>query len=201
MGWLSTLRAEGERFVERGAIDFAGSGVVHVLGGFAAGMGAFMCGPRFAAFEEETGKAKLIAGHSPSLVGQGNERCHLLLCKCACAHVPCDGCKPTTTTTGTLVLFFGWFGFNGGSTLGMASDGGFLASKVIVNTALAASAGAITAVLMWRVITGIHDQTVMSNGLLGGALHLFSCFLLCICICLLDITLSGSILCRCLRSA
>jgi Amt family ammonium transporter len=50
----------------------------------------------------------------------------------------------------------------------MAGDGGQLASKVILNTALAASAGGVVALMLWKLQTGIHDFTVMCNGVLGG---------------------------------
>ncbi len=80
-GWLSTLP------LGAGVRDFAGSGVVHAVGGLVALAGAWMVGPRTGKFDRH-GKAKPIAGHNLPFVALG-----------------------------TMILFVGWFGFNPGSTL------------------------------------------------------------------------------------
>lgn len=82
-GWLSTLKILGAT----GAKDFSGSGVVHMVGGLAALIGAAMVGPRIGKFNKD-GTPNLIKGHNLPFV-----------------------------VIGTFILFFGWFGFNPGSTL------------------------------------------------------------------------------------
>jgi ammonium transporter, Amt family len=82
-GWLATLSTP--------AVDFAGSGVVHTVGGTAALVGGLMLGPRIGKFGPD-GKARFIPGHSMTLV-----------------------------VLGMLILFLGWFGFNPGSTLAATS--------------------------------------------------------------------------------
>ena len=69
---------------------------------------------------------------------------------------------------GVFILWFGWFGFNPGSTLGMARDGGTCASLVAMNTTLSAAAGAITAMLTIWIIGGKPDLSMTMNGCLAG---------------------------------
>ena len=84
-GWLSQLGSQGPKW-GHGAVDFAGSGVVHAMGGVAAFWGAKIIGPRIGKFDKD-GKARAIPGH----------------------HLP-------MAFLGTFVLLVGWMGFNGGST-------------------------------------------------------------------------------------
>jgi ammonium transporter, Amt family len=116
--------------------DFAGSTIVHLTGGMAALVAAAILGPRIGKYDRKTGKPRAIPGHSMPLAALG-----------------------------TLLLFFGWFGFNGGSVL--ALDGPAL-GIVIVNTALAGTAGALTAGLYTRLSGGKWDVAMMANGILAG---------------------------------
>lgn len=72
---------------------------------------------------------------------------------------------------GTLILWFGWFGFNAGSTLSMSGDGAQLASMVSVNTMIAASAGGLVTFMLRSTFRGknkLYDITAMCNGILAG---------------------------------
>jgi Amt family ammonium transporter len=130
-GWLSTLDIMGTVGVK----DFAGSGVVHAVGGLAAFIGAAMVGPRIGKFNKD-GTPNVIRGHNiPYIV------------------------------IGTFILFFGWFGFNPGSTLA-ATD--LRISVIAVNTFLAAVAGAIVALYWTFVKTGKMDIVMGCNGALAG---------------------------------
>jgi ammonium transporter, Amt family len=118
-------------------IDFAGSGVVHLTGGIAALAGVLAIGPRIGKYDAN-GRAQPIPGHS------------LLL-----------------ATLGVFLLWFGWYGFNGGSTL--AAVGADFAS-VIVTTTLAAAAGAVAAMFTaWAYpVYGRPDPGMTLNGCLAG---------------------------------
>ncbi len=126
-GFLSSL----------GFHDFAGSTVVHSVGGWTALIGAYILGPRVGKYNKD-GSANNIAGHSITL-----------------------------GALGVFILWFGWFGFNPGSTLsGMDSEG---IALIFMTTNLAAAAGAIIAMsLTW--IRGGHkpDVAMALNGALGG---------------------------------
>lgn len=116
--------------------DFAGSTIVHMTGGVAALVGAKILGPRIGKYDATTGKARAIPGHSMPLAALG-----------------------------TLLLFFGWFGFNGGSVLEL--DGELIAA-VVVTTALAGGAGGMTAGIYTRLSGGKWDVAMMANGILAG---------------------------------
>jgi Amt family ammonium transporter len=125
-GWLSSL----------GFADFAGSTVVHALGGFAALVGTMMLGPRIGKFGPD-GKANAIAGHNIPLA-----------------------------SLGVFILWFGWFGFNPGSTLSVGN--GDLIARVALNTNLAAAVGGIFAMLtVWKLF-GKPDLSMAMNGALAG---------------------------------
>ena len=119
-----------------GFADFAGSTIVHLTGGVAGLVGAMFLGPRIGKFDPQTGKARGIPGHSIAL-----------------------------GALGTLLLFFGWFGFNGGSVLELD---GMLIGYVIVTTALAASAGGAAAGFYTRLANGKWDVAMTANGILAG---------------------------------
>jgi ammonium transporter, Amt family len=125
-GWLASL----------GFADFAGSTVVHALGGFAALVGTIMLGPRIGKFGPD-GKANAIAGHNIPLA-----------------------------SLGVFILWFGWFGFNPGSTLSVGN--GDLIARVALNTNLAAAVGGIFAMLaVWKLF-GKPDLSMAMNGALAG---------------------------------
>ncbi|MCB9682485.1 MAG: ammonium transporter [Alphaproteobacteria bacterium] len=110
--------------------DFAGSTIVHSVGGWAALVGAWMLGPRQGRFERG------IHPHSLPLA-----------------------------TIGTLLLWFGWYGFNGGSVL---SADPAATSLVVVNTTLGAAAGLVTCVAVAWVLFRVPDLSMAINGSLAG---------------------------------
>jgi len=132
-GWLSELgRYAG---LGHGAVDFAGSSVVHLQAGVMSLVMVLQIGPRIGKYDSE-GNARPIFGH----------------------HMP-------MVILGTLILAFGWFGFNAGSTLDGVSD---RIGIIVVNTMLASGAAAlVTSVYMWRAY-GRPDPSMMCNGILGG---------------------------------
>ena len=115
-------------------VDFAGSSVVHSTGGWVALAGAWLLGPRIGRFDEN-GKPNELPGHN------------LLL-----------------TTLGVFILWFGWFGFNGGSTL--VADG--RVAGVILNTILSAAAGGLTTLLASQLLAGRAKIEELLHGILGG---------------------------------
>jgi Amt family ammonium transporter len=122
-----------------GYVDFAGSGTVHLCGAAAALAGVLVLGAR---------KGKYGAN------GQINA-------------IP--GCNLPLATLGTLILWLGWFGFNGGSELKVSDVGEANAvSLVFVNTNMAAAGGLIAALLLSRLWFGKADLTMALNGALAG---------------------------------
>ncbi len=137
-GWLQNLgRIAG---LGNGAVDFAGSGPVHMIGGCVGLAGAIVIGPRIGKFNKD-GSANTIPGHNI-----------------------------TIGILGTIILFFGWFGFNPGSSLGFTGAFRNLAIIAAVNTLLAGAAGGCAAMTyMWLVGPSKKPDAGMSvNGLLAG---------------------------------
>jgi Amt family ammonium transporter len=137
-GWLANLgRTMG---FGNGAVDFAGSGAVHTVGGAIALAGAIVLGPRIGRFNKD-GSANAIPGHSLPM-----------------------------GVLGTIILFFGWFGFNAGSALGFTGAFRNLAVLAAVNTLMAGAAGGGTAMLfMWLFGPSKKPDASMSvNGILAG---------------------------------
>ncbi|MCF1752018.1 ammonium transporter [Mariniradius sediminis] len=114
--------------------DFAGSTIVHSVGGWAALVGAFLLGPRLGKYTPTGMKA--IPGHNLPMA-----------------------------TIGVFLLWFGWFGFNGGSVL--TADPGTV-SKVFVTTAIAGAAGAFGALVSSYFKFKTYDITMVLNGILAG---------------------------------
>lgn len=136
-GWLNDY--DGTTMGDFGFTDFAGSTVVHSVGGWAALIGAWILGPRIGKFRAD-GSAQPIPGHSVTL-----------------------------TTLGVFVLWLGWYGFNGGSQLVFKSQGDADAiALVIVTTTLAAAAGALGAMMMTWLRGGKPDLGASLNGVLAG---------------------------------
>lgn len=137
-GWIANLgRTMG---LGNGAVDFAGSGVVHMIGGAVALAGAIVIGPRIGKFNKD-GSANTIPGHNI-----------------------------TIGVLGTIILFFGWFGFNPGSSLGFVGAFRNLAVLAAINTLLAGAAGGVAAMCyMWFIHPLRKPDAAMSvNGLLAG---------------------------------
>lgn len=125
-GWLAELNFA----------DFAGSTVVHAVGGFAALIGTMILKPRIGKYNPD-GSANAISGHSVPLA-----------------------------FLGVLILWFGWFGFNPGSTLGVGD--GSLIGRVAINTNLAAASGAIVALICVLKLFKKADISMIMNGALAG---------------------------------
>ncbi|WP_285907652.1 ammonium transporter [Pseudodesulfovibrio pelocollis] len=123
-GWLEAL----------GFVDFAGSSVVHSVGGWIALAGAMVLGPRLGKYTED-GKARAIPGHNIPLA-----------------------------SLGVFILWFGWFGFNAGSTTTADDTIGMIA----MNTSLAACAGVLGAMAMSWLRFGKPDISMTLNGALAG---------------------------------
>lgn len=125
----------GGWLAELGAWDFAGSGVVYAVGGVSSLVGAKMVGPRKGKFDED-GKPRTIPGHNMGYV-----------------------------VIGTMVLFFGWFGFNPGSTL---SGNDPQIAVIAVNTFLAGITGGLVAYYIQLTRTGKADVAVTCSGIVAG---------------------------------
>jgi Amt family ammonium transporter len=124
-GWLQQL----------GMIDFAGSTVVHSVGGFSALAGAMVLGPRLGKYNKD-GSSNAIPGHNIAL-----------------------------SFLGVFILWFGWFGFNPGSTLSASSPA---IATIAVNTAIAAAAGAFSAMVFVWITYKKPDASMTLNGALAG---------------------------------
>lgn len=147
-GWLSAWGAVDGPILKgdarsNGMIDFAGSGVVHMVGGFAGLVGAIVVGPRAGRFGEATkffprGKPVDMPGHS------------MVLC-----------------SLGVTLLWFGWYGFNAGSTLcGFTCMA--VAAKVAVTTTLAAASASVTTAIVTKVVFGYYDLAKSLNAVIAG---------------------------------
>ncbi len=128
-GWLSRLP------LGMGVLDFAGSGVVHALGGITGLAASLVLGPRYGKFDRD-GRPRVIPGHNIPLAALG-----------------------------VFILWFGWYGFNPGSTF---SAHHLRISIIAVNTTLAASAGCITSMLIILARTKKFDIGMALNGVLAG---------------------------------
>jgi len=119
--------------------DFAGSGIVHMAGAAAALSGVLLLGARKGKYGKN---------------GEIN---------------PIPGANMPLATLGTFILWMGWFGFNGGSQLAMATTGDAnMVGVIFMNTNAAAAAGAIMALIVTKVVWGKADLTMILNGALAG---------------------------------
>lgn len=121
----------------RGFNDFAGSAAVHAMGGFAALAAAIVLGPRLGKYNED-GSSNTIPGHNLPLAA-----------------------------VGAFILWFGWFGFNPGSSLGAVGNWELIGT-VVVNTFLASAAGGIAAMVYTYFAYKKIDITMVINGILAG---------------------------------
>ena len=126
--WLNTA----------GFIDFAGSSVVHAVGGGAALIAAILVGPRIGKYNED-GSVNVIQGHN-MVYG----------------------------ALGVFILWLGWFGFNGGSQLAFGGENTVAVGSVIINTNLAAAIGAFSALVLTWLKYGKPDVSMTLNGALAG---------------------------------
>ena len=135
-GWLSQL---GANFgLGHGYADFAGSGVVHAVGGLTALAVAMIIGPRIGKYNRN-GSPNAIPGHDIMIV-----------------------------LTGCFILAFGWFGFNPGSTLAASGNGALRIGSIAVNTMLAGCTGSFGALIYMWTRYGKPDASMTGNGLLAG---------------------------------
>ena len=121
----------------RGFNDFAGSAAVHAMGGFAALAAAIVLGPRIGKYSKD-GKSNTIPGHNLPLA-----------------------------SVGAFILWFGWFGFNPGSSLGAVGNWELIGS-VVVNTFLASASGGIATMIYTYFTYSKIDITMVINGVLAG---------------------------------
>jgi Amt family ammonium transporter len=130
----------GEGFLNQmGYSDYAGSGTVHLCGAAAALAVVLVLGPR---------KGKYAADGT---------------------SLPMPGSNIPMAALGVWILWLGWFGFNGGSELAVASEGSAIAvSQVFLNTNMAASGGVVAAILLSLILTGKMDVTMAMNGAIAG---------------------------------
>ena len=135
-GWLANLGANFN--LGKGYCDFAGSGVVHAVGGITALALSMMLGPRIGKYTRD-GKSNAILAHDIVIV-----------------------------LTGCFILAFGWFGFNPGSTLGASGNGNLRIGSIAVNTMLAGMAGSFGAMLYMWLRYSKPDASMSGNGLLAG---------------------------------
>ncbi|MBL4746881.1 MAG: ammonium transporter [Flavobacteriaceae bacterium] len=138
-GFLSSLGNQlnetGTTLKEAGFYDFAGSTIVHSVGGWAALIAVYLLGSRIGKFKKN-GKLGVLPGHNIPLA-----------------------------TAGVLILWLGWFGFNGGSVLSAAPGA---TSLVLVTTCLAAASGGLTAFVISYSKYKTYDLSMFLNGILGG---------------------------------
>ncbi len=127
-GWLATF----------GFWDFAGSTVVHSVGGWAALMGAAFLGPRLGKYSSD-GTPNALPAHNMSIA-----------------------------TLGCLILWLGWFGFNPGSTMGISADGGVAAAHIAITTNTAGAFGGVAATITAWLVLGKPDLSMVINGILAG---------------------------------
>lgn len=126
----------GGGFLDKlGFYDFAGSTLVHTVGGWAALVAIIILGPRIGKFDSQ-GKPLIIFGHNIPLA-----------------------------TAGVLILWLGWFGFNGGSVLSANPEA---TSLTLVTTCLAAAAGGVASFVVSTLRYKNYDLTMFLNGILGG---------------------------------
>ena len=118
-----------------GFYDFAGSTLVHSVGGWAALVAIYLLGARIGKFDAN-GKPLAIPGHNLPLA-----------------------------SAGVLILWLGWFGFNGGSVLSADPE---LTSLTLVTTCLAAAAGGVSSAIFSNILYKNYDLTMFMNGVLGG---------------------------------
>lgn len=143
-GWLAQM----------GYADFAGSGVIHAVGGFTGLIAAIFVGPRTGRFK--TGFLNSCLKHDHQLL-EGEEPVTRSM----------DGHSIPFQVMGTIILFVGWLGFNPGSTAAVA-DNMNTAALCAVNTVLGAAGGCVMMLIVGRCCCGYYDVGLACNGMLAG---------------------------------
>lgn len=133
MSRLEFVDADGNGF-----LDFAGSAVVHMIGGFSGLTGAIILGPRIGRFDPVTREPRDMPERNVTLM-----------------------------ILGVGVLWFGWYGFNCGSVYGLSGDGN-LVGKIAVNTTIAAASGGIVSIFMSQIVQKVYNVSMLLNGILAG---------------------------------
>ena len=147
-GFLTLGNPLGKSLMGFGAVDFAGCGPVHMVGGLAGAIGAKIMGPRIGRFDPETGKPIPIPGHSSPLA-----------------------------TLGVFILWVGWIGFNCASILILSNGGGVVAARAGVNTILSSSTAALSALFYAHILSrdSEYDLGMALNGALAGLVSITGC--------------------------
>jgi len=128
----------GNQEESNGLLDFGGSGVVHMLGGFSGLTGAILVGPRLGRFDMD-GKPVAMPGHNTTMMALG-----------------------------TAILWFGWYGFNCGSTLAISNGAALVAGKVAVTTTISGASGCLMATVIGRIFEKTFDIGLALNGILAA---------------------------------
>jgi len=140
-GWLGPWNELGaaKKVAGVGMLDFAGSGVVHMVGGVAGLVGAAIVGPRTGRFSAD-GRVNPMPGHSAPLV-----------------------------VLGTFILWVGWYGFNPGSQLGVVSTANArVVARTAITTTLSAAGGGVMAMILNYYLYHVWDLIAVCNGILAG---------------------------------
>ena len=203
-GWASAFAGDKRDLLFGvGVVDFAGSGIVHMVGGVAAFVAAVFIGPRHGRFvkhyklndrwyartvdqplvemtdlkwmeiveDADSPSGETWKGASTDAIRELDTRFHgagadALETRTRQNNFPAQ--SSTFATLGCMILWFGWYGFNCASTLGISGGYSGIAAKVAVTTTLAAAGGAITAGALTSMLEGLQDLSAMSNGILAG---------------------------------
>jgi ammonium transporter len=130
--------------------DFAGGGAVHMVGGTAAAVGAYILGPRHGKFRVDPTTGKTVPVSIP-------------------------GHNATLAVVGTLILWFGFFAFNGGSSYAIAGEAAFFATgRAVVVTTLSGASGGLVTMFWGRYATGTWDLSWTINGILAGMVRIYA---------------------------
>lgn len=157
-GWLAAMNYT----------DFAGSGIVHFCGGWAALIAAIAAGPRTGRFPSKTTQNAIDNPEARADLPEARRNSLAVA-----LNLPPNRFQPNSVLSvvmGTFLLWFGWFGFNGASSLGVSGGGHITVGRVCVNTTLSGAVGGIVAVLMTKYTDENKKLDICSftNGVLGG---------------------------------
>jgi Amt family ammonium transporter len=151
-GWLCAWQTNpdgtSDLISSTGAIDFAGSGVVHLTGAVAAFWGAYFVGPRTGRVQEVVADGQKVA-----------------------KFVKITGQNATMQVLGTFFLWIGWYGFNAGTMFTWASTASYYsaAGRIAITTTLSAASSCISSMMFAYMLNpGVYDLDAINNGVLGG---------------------------------